>query len=101
VSPVANAAKNRSAAGPGPFGRGVHPATETTEAAVTTTASSQAPIADNPEVLVVIVTDVKKPDRWIVGGAPRPTRYVCENASDERVAPALVAEIDVTQQKSE
>jgi hypothetical protein len=55
VSPVANAAKNRSAAGAGPSGRGVH--AETADAASRSTAPNVA--ADATVILVAIVADVR------------------------------------------
>src|SRR5271166_5084468 len=71
VSPVDNAAKNRSAAGAGPSGRGVHADT----AAIARSAAKVrlAPVAS--VVFVAIDTDVMKPRPGIGGGAPRLNRY--------------------------
>src|SRR5271165_3006647 len=67
VSPVDNAAKNRSAAGAGPSGRGVQADTE----AIARSAAKEklAPVAS--VVFVAIEADVMEPWRGIGGGAPR------------------------------
>src|SRR6516162_4392800 len=70
VSPVDNAAKNRSAAGAGPSGRGVQADT----AVVTTNTPATKVAADAAVAFVVIVTDVMKPEHKIGGGAPRLNR---------------------------
>src|ERR1700743_1837215 len=59
VSPVDNAAKNRSAAGAGPSGRGVHADT----AVVTTNTPATKVTADAPVAFFVIVGDVMKKER--------------------------------------
>ncbi|CFR83572.1 Uncharacterised protein [Mycobacterium tuberculosis] len=69
VSPMASAAKNFSAAGPGPWGRGVQPD-------MATTASSSKPeVAEANVVLVTIVADVKNCDGDTGRDTPRPNRY--------------------------
>src|ERR1700731_4978146 len=90
VSPVDNAAKNRSPAGAGPSGRGVHADT----AVVTTNTPATKVTADATVAFVVIVADVMKPERKIGGGAPRLNRYARRGAG-------LWAEIDVRQHECE
>src|ERR1700683_4681638 len=80
VSPVANAAKNRSAAGRGPSGRGVH---AETAAVVTSTARAEF-AADTSVIRVAIVTDVRKQRAQTGVGAPRLNRY----AQAVRISPA-------------
>src|SRR5271155_1128321 len=71
VSPVDNAAKNRSAAGAGPSGRGVQ---AETAPVVTSTAKAKF-AADASVTFVAIVADVTKRDRLTGGGAPQQNCY--------------------------
>ncbi|GAS95259.1 uncharacterized protein RMCC_2225 [Mycolicibacterium canariasense] len=68
---MANAVKNASAVGSGPFGLGVQ---ALNEAAVATTAITAAATRETDEVIVAIETDVKDVTTPDGGGAPRPDR---------------------------